>query len=193
MADRSNKKESIFGFSKCDSCKKRIRMIALLPVFGWIICRGKCLYCKNNINYFYPLIEFAYGILAVFQSDRMIFLLAAAMILFLSREDVFDQSSHSALLYPFILYAYTIDFSLEKTIGIISLLLVFIFFIIKKAIGPGDLPVIICLFTLLDPVQFSISVMIASMSALLFIILKKRKKIPFIPFLNLGFLAVIFI
>ena len=48
------KNVTLFIRSKCISCKKNISFIDLIPVFGYLICKGKC----SNCNYKIPIIYF---------------------------------------------------------------------------------------------------------------------------------------
>jgi leader peptidase (prepilin peptidase) / N-methyltransferase len=52
-AQKSRKKHlqtSVFrGRSQCGSCTKELRVIDLVPIFSFMLLRGKCRYCKNKI------------------------------------------------------------------------------------------------------------------------------------------------
>ncbi len=43
--------------SHCPVCKKRIRWYHNVPVFGWIVLRGRCRDCRAPIPVRYPLVE----------------------------------------------------------------------------------------------------------------------------------------
>lgn len=43
--------------STCPSCKTPIRLIDNIPVFSWLMLRGKCHNCQASISARYPLIE----------------------------------------------------------------------------------------------------------------------------------------
>jgi prepilin signal peptidase PulO-like enzyme (type II secretory pathway) len=43
--------------SHCPQCKKSISLINLIPLFGFLIQKGKCINCKVAISYKYPLHE----------------------------------------------------------------------------------------------------------------------------------------
>ncbi len=47
--------------SRCPRCKHAIRWYHNLPIFGWLILRGKCRDCGQPIAARYPLIELATG------------------------------------------------------------------------------------------------------------------------------------
>jgi len=43
--------------SKCTKCNTTLEIIDLIPVFSWIINKGKCRHCKNKIGARYIIIE----------------------------------------------------------------------------------------------------------------------------------------
>ena len=45
------------GRSYCPRCKKTLRLPDLIPLFSFIIQRGKCRYCQQKISWQYPLVE----------------------------------------------------------------------------------------------------------------------------------------
>jgi leader peptidase (prepilin peptidase) / N-methyltransferase len=49
--------------SHCMKCGKKIKWYELVPVFSWLLLRGRCSGCKSPISAQYPLIEAATGIL----------------------------------------------------------------------------------------------------------------------------------
>jgi leader peptidase (prepilin peptidase) / N-methyltransferase len=49
--------------SKCPSCSAPIRHRHNVPVFGWLLLRGKCYDCQASISPRYPLVEAATGVL----------------------------------------------------------------------------------------------------------------------------------
>lgn len=51
--------------SHCMTCGAKIRPIDLIPVFSWLMLRGKCHNCGEKISARYPLVESLNGILFV--------------------------------------------------------------------------------------------------------------------------------
>jgi leader peptidase (prepilin peptidase)/N-methyltransferase len=51
--------------SSCPFCRKRILAIDNIPVFGWLVLRGRCRFCRHWIPPRYALIEFFNGLLWV--------------------------------------------------------------------------------------------------------------------------------
>mgnify|MGYP003825780305 CR=1 FL=1 len=61
---RLDKGESLLGRSYCDYNKKPLKPIDLIPIFSFLIFKGKCRECGKKIPLQYPLIELMAGILA---------------------------------------------------------------------------------------------------------------------------------
>jgi leader peptidase (prepilin peptidase)/N-methyltransferase len=49
--------------SRCPRCLKPIKPYDNIPVFGWLILRGKCRNCSLPISPMYPLVEFSTGLI----------------------------------------------------------------------------------------------------------------------------------
>ena len=50
------------GHSFCPHCKHILSWPDLIPVFSFLILRGKCRYCGKKISFQYPLVELATGL-----------------------------------------------------------------------------------------------------------------------------------
>lgn len=53
------------GRSMCPHCKHALGVKDLVPIFSWILLRGKCRYCKKPISVQYPLVEASTALLFV--------------------------------------------------------------------------------------------------------------------------------
>ncbi len=49
--------------SHCMRCGKKLKWYELIPVFSWLVLKGRCSGCKSPISAQYPLIEVATGVL----------------------------------------------------------------------------------------------------------------------------------
>lgn len=50
--------------SHCPHCKHPLSAADNIPLFGWLLLRGRCRYCKAGISIQYPLVELLSGILS---------------------------------------------------------------------------------------------------------------------------------
>ena len=57
-----NKEGGIWlGRSKCPKCSHTLNAIDLIPIFGYLINKSKCRYCKKSISLIYPILELVMG------------------------------------------------------------------------------------------------------------------------------------
>ena len=47
----------IHGRSRCPKCGHRLGAVDLIPVFGWVILKGRCRYCHDRVSIRYPMTE----------------------------------------------------------------------------------------------------------------------------------------
>lgn len=57
-------KSVITGRSHCDHCDHVLAWYDLLPVVGYVLCKGRCRYCGKELKWTYPLEEMAGGVMA---------------------------------------------------------------------------------------------------------------------------------
>jgi len=63
---RFEKNESFLkGRSYCPKCKHTLNWKDLIPIFSFLILKGKCRYCSKKISLQYPLVELATGVLFI--------------------------------------------------------------------------------------------------------------------------------
>jgi leader peptidase (prepilin peptidase)/N-methyltransferase len=61
---RLPKEESVIHpRSHCTKCNRPIAFYDNIPVFSWLLLRGKCRHCKASISIRYPLVELLVGVL----------------------------------------------------------------------------------------------------------------------------------
>lgn len=59
------KQSIIKGRSKCPNCQKELGLLELVPIISFVIQKGRCTGCKENISWQYPLVELLSGLLFV--------------------------------------------------------------------------------------------------------------------------------
>ena len=73
------RKSFLNGRSYCPHCKHKLIWQDLIPIFSFLISRGKCRYCGKKISLQYPLVEFSTGILFVLILSHSIYNLPFAI------------------------------------------------------------------------------------------------------------------
>jgi leader peptidase (prepilin peptidase)/N-methyltransferase len=59
------KKDLVFSRSHCLQCGNQLRWYHNVPVFSFLLLRGKCAFCSGRISWRYPLIELLTGLVAI--------------------------------------------------------------------------------------------------------------------------------
>ncbi|MCX7613654.1 MAG: prepilin peptidase [Caldimicrobium sp.] len=63
---RIPRKESIIRpYSRCPQCKTPLRWYHNIPLFSYLLLRGRCAFCKESIPWHYPLVELLCPLLMV--------------------------------------------------------------------------------------------------------------------------------
>src|SRR3989344_5711223 len=65
LIDSLPNKETIFGRSHCDFCRKKIPWYDLIPLASFIFLRGYTRCCRKKLSFFYPLVEGLTGLFFV--------------------------------------------------------------------------------------------------------------------------------
>ncbi len=66
IASRALTKESFWGRSYCDFCKKKLSWYDLFPILSFILNRGKCRYCHKRLPVEYILVEILCGLIIAY-------------------------------------------------------------------------------------------------------------------------------
>ncbi|MDI9423891.1 MAG: prepilin peptidase [Spirochaetota bacterium] len=62
----SNPLGALVSRSRCPSCAGAVPMLALIPIMGYALARGRCAHCGGRVSPFYPLSEILHAALCVF-------------------------------------------------------------------------------------------------------------------------------
>ena len=214
IIDRLPRNESFLkGRSYCDHCKHTLSWNDLLPLFSFIILRGKCRYCKTRLSYQYPFLEVLTG--SVFALTYYFFtpsthlsivfaLLIASILIVVFFIDLFEGIIPFIIIIPgmilTILYLLLLGNISQVFIHIIAALLAGGFFYLiyiftrKKGMGFGDVVFAVFMGLLLGFPNTIFALYIAFLTGGIFsliLVLLRRKKlrgstIPFGPFLVIG-------
>lgn len=213
---RLPREESIsFPPSHCFSCNSNLRPRDLVPVFSYVLLRGKCRYCREKISIQYPLIEtlnsLVYLLLLVHFGLNIKFLFLAILASTLIVVSIIDYY-HQLILNKVVLFTLIIGvickianyittdeslFNIVKT-SLLGFLIgggfyLLIFIITNGNMGGGDIKLMAALGLWLGPVDTGIAIFLTFIIGAIFSVfllatkIKSRKDaIPFGPFIVLG-------
>ena len=135
---RIPKKENIVQSSHCMNCGRKLGWRDMVPVFSYIILRGRCRHCGARISIQYPLIEALNGVLYCLMTSALIVI---AVIDERTYQIPVSQTLFLGLL-GIIMTVYDFRHILSHIIGavIVSLFLYGLYYFSSgKAIGGGDI------------------------------------------------------
>ena len=194
--------------SSCPSCKRTLSFVELIPIFSFVVQRGKCSQCRTRISFLYPFIEFVTAFLFVASpiivgwTVELVFCytLISLLVIVTVSDLVYMLIPDKVLLFfciPFLLLQiFTNDISwldaiAGAIIGFTILLLMAV--VTGGGIGGGDiklfallgfgLGVKLILLTLFFSIVYGA---IVGMLLMLARKVKRRQAIPFGPFIALG-------
>lgn len=218
VAYRITKGESIINPpSHCPNCNHRLKYYELIPIFSYILQRGKCLKCNNKISLFYPISEILCGLLFVIcylsfgiSYELIIALTFISMLIIIILSDYYYMVIEDSVLIFFgilllieKLFIYDIKVVLLSILsGILSFVMMYLLklfgdFIFKKeSLGGGDIKLMLVIGFVIG---FDMSIITLFLSAFLALpisifIVKNNKNhmIPYGPFLALSAMIIYF-
>jgi len=209
------------GRSYCPNCQHILSWPDLIPVFSFLILKGKCRYCHKPISLQYPLVELATGtvFLLIFWNlefgiwDLLFRLLISCFLIIIFVYDlkhyiIPDQVIYPAIVIAFLynIYQFTID-NQQLTInnflsafGAAAFFLTLVLISHEKWLGWGDVKLAFLMGLFLGWPKILLALFLAffigAIIGIELIILGKKtlkSEIPFGPFLVSGtFLALFF-
>lgn len=204
--------------SKCPCCKKELTFSELIPVFSFILQKGRCSECSFRISIRYLFVElstlgiglFVYGLLGFEFSTHLVFLILYVLLL-ISVIDYYSLIIPNLLVFVLLLLTgYLLIIKTENLLDSIavSMLIGFILSALqlfyknsknKIVLGYGDIKLVFVLSLLLNLVDNLLAIWFSSLIALIAVIsinIKnlnelKEIKIPFGLYLSIGFAVMI--
>ncbi|TMT01046.1 prepilin peptidase [Apilactobacillus kunkeei] len=190
---RIEHQESLLTFSHCDICKHQLDIIDLIPIFSYLLSRGRCRHCHRIYSSLSFVNEVFLGTIfpLIFVETRsMLPLLIVVYLFYLSLEDMHKQMVSNIILHSLLLTVFI--FVLPFSRVLILLPIYFFFYLLNynyHFIGQADIDLFAILF-LLTGNHVLLIIFIASFLALIAypFIKPQSNKIPFIPFIYLSYL-----
>lgn len=206
------------GRSRCNSCRQDLTVRDLVPVFSWVLYRGRCRACKTKVPGLYTVYEIALGLLFVLSFLK--FGISVALACFLAalcalafvvmydlRHTLVPPGGSNLLIATSALVALATAETLSSLIDtvLVAALIALFFFCLYyfskgRAMGFGDTPVSFALALLAGERALSgflFSFWIGGVIGLLILVLHRGGprmgiEVPFVPFMAAGFLLAIF-
>lgn len=201
----------IYPPSHCPNCNHQLKILDLIPVFSFILQKGKCRYCKNKIAWYYPVFEFLCGV--VFMLCYLVFGITPELLkalTFVSMLIIIMVSDFNYMIIPDeVLLFFGCLLALEIGIidgykvlisslinGLIAFVAMYLlktlgdFMFKKESMGGGDIKLMFIFGLVLGAPLAIISIFIGSLVGLpiSLILLSKNSEhiVPFGPYLSIG-------
>jgi prepilin signal peptidase PulO-like enzyme (type II secretory pathway) len=191
--------------SSCEKCNRKLSVIDLIPILGYLLTVGRCRSCGNKINVIYPLSELFLGIsfvvLYYISAPVYIFFVLLSLV-FLSYFDIESMSIPKnitdGLVFIFvIIYLVFVPISFQ-VITLLSVIVLFFIILnmVKKSFGFGDLIVVMYTSLYLSVTYILhylfLIVFIGSIISIILVISRRitlKDYIPLIPIITVSFLV----
>lgn len=169
--------------SHCDYCGRILRWYEIIPIAGYFITNGKCSSCKNQINFWHPIIE-AIGalmfLLVVSLGDyKYLPLLIGLTILGFS-------DAEYGYVYP-ATYLIILPTILLSPLHILNALLTYLILLLisrKYAFGLGDIEILAMLSLIFGLIITLWILTIACSMCIVTFLINKKRSFRFIPYLT---------
>ena len=194
VIDRFPEQSIICPASHCDSCQTRLRPLDLIPIVSQVFNRFRCRYCKTSYPFWYALFELGLGLLFLAYSLGYLPLGQVILItagLTLSIYDLRHQEYPLLVWLAFHLFlmlccSWNLVMAFFLILGVMA-------HIIDIRIGAGDFLFLASCALVFSLTEMLILIQFASTTGILaFLLLKKKERLPFVPFLLLAACVIIF-
>ena len=194
VIDRFPEQSIVFPASHCDSCQTRLKSLDLIPIVSQVVHGFRCRYCKAHYPFWYVLFELCLGLLFLtfswgFLTLNQVILIAAGLTL-----GIYDFRHQE---YPLLVWM-TFHLILMASSGwnlvmVFFLVLGILAHFIDIRIGAGDFLFLASCALVFTLTEILILIQFASTTGILaFLLLKKKERLPFVPFLLLAACVIIF-
>lgn len=185
------------GRSSCDNCKHILSFLDLIPIFSFLFLKGRCKYCGHIINKSYLISELVLGIIFVLAYKKIdlffITILYGLSLCDIKYYEIPDYYIVLGLIYYFINNGFTnfiSSFLIALFVLLISLLMNKIYK--KECLGGGDIKLLLLVNLYLKGILGVYNLFISCLLALIFILIFKKDKIYFGPFISVSTIICLF-
>lgn len=194
VIDRFPEQSIVFPASHCDSCQTRLKSLDLIPIISQVISNFRCRYCKVRYPFWYVLFELCLGLLFLtfswgFLTLEQVILITAGLTL-----GIYDLQHQEYPLLVWLNFHLILMFFCSWNLTMaFFLILGIIAHVIDIRIGAGDFLFLASCALVFSLTEMLILIQFASTTGILaFLLLKKKERLPFVPFLLLAACMIIF-
>lgn len=204
---RLPQKQSLIPDSRCPQCDTPIKFYQNIPIFSYILLKGKCAHCGAKIHWHYFLVELITPLLFIslffnfgfsfLLLKYIIFISAGIVIIFIdSFHKIIPDVISLPLLFIGLLFSLLPASDLKFVEAVIGTAFGFFLFWItsiafdklmkRESLGGGDIKLIAAIGSFLGIVGTIFTIIISSFSAIVLLLIirhDKTKEFPFGPFL----------
>jgi prepilin signal peptidase PulO-like enzyme (type II secretory pathway) len=220
IAERIHTGQSFLkGRSRCNSCNRYLAPRDLVPVFSWLLARGRCRTCSVRIPGLYALTEaflgaafaltyWTFGLTLVLPFFLLALFVLTFTVLYDLRHTIVPQWASTTLTVLGLIIAalnaqtITVFGTTVLTAGIIALAFFLLYALSRgRAMGLGDTPIAFALSLMVAPYAVAgllFSFWIGAIVGMLILFMRRGGprmgiEVPFVPFLALGYVVALFI
>ena len=194
VIDRFPEQSIVFPASHCDSCQTRLKSLDLIPIISQVISNFRCRYCKVRYPYWYAFFELSLGLL--FLAESVGFLTLGQVILITAglTLGIYDFRHQEYPLIIWLIFHLILMVCCGWNLAMAFLLILgIIAHFIDIRIGAGDFLFLASCALIFSLTEMLILIQFASTTGILaFLLLKKKERLPFVPFLLLAACMIIF-
>lgn len=194
VIDRFPEQSIISPASHCDYCQTRLRPLDLIPILSQTFNRFRCRYCKARYPVWYALFELGLGLIFLswswgFLSLGQVILITAGLTL-----GIYDfRHQEYPLLVWIVFHLLLMAFCGWNLVMVFFLVLGIMTHFIDIRIGAGDFLFLSSCALVFSATELLILIQFASATGILvFLLQKKKERLPFVPFLLLAACLIIF-
>lgn len=194
----------IFSRSYCDNCKSTLSLLDEIPLFSYLLLKGKCKYCQKNIPrelFFFELVGgFAFCTINFSDKSQIITSIFIFSLLLIAISDYYQNEFDLIFIFPAIITSILFNriylFNWIEWLSFLPVLIVLSIYSFKQKMGLGDLLIYVLISTYFTPTFANLTLLFA---ALILIIIHFTENnlvshnYPFIPFIFIGLIISKFI
>ena len=194
VIDRFPEQSIISPASHCGSCQTRLRPLDLIPILSQVFNRFRCRYCKVRYPVWYALFELGLGLIFLVYSRGLLSLSQVILITAGLTLGIYDfrHQEYPLLVWIFFHLLLMVCSGWNLVMAFFLVLGIMAHFIDIR-IGAGDFLFLSSCALVFSATELLILIQFASATGVLvFLLQKKKERLPFVPFLLLAACLIIF-